>query len=250
VINATSDGIASGFGNTVYTDPATAGSQGQFAADDFVLTEPTQITSLFVQGFVVSNQPLSTAAVNLTWSLYPDAAGLPAGNPLTNPAAALWTFTSTPAGAGVTVTGANDIQLDLVAAGQNVNLPPGRYWLLVNTRGTFANRFAQYGSNTQNGNAGFASITIATNGTGAWVANPTLPGLTMRVIGNVPCGAPWIGGTYATSGSLGRGTSVQAMTVAHGTGLAPGSYRANVCIQSNDTLASSLAIPFNLTVTP
>ncbi len=40
------------------------------------------------------------------------------------------------------------------------------------------------------------------------------------------------------------------MTVAHGTGLAPGSYRANVCIQSNDTLTPSLAIPFNLTVTP
>jgi subtilisin family serine protease len=250
VVNATSDGIASGFRNTVYTDPATAGSQAQFAADDFVLTESTAITSLFTQGFVVSNQPLSTAATNLTWSIYPDAAGLPAGNPQTNPAAALWTYTATPAGTGVTVVGSNDIVLNLTAAGQNLTLPPGRYWLLVNTRGTFANRFAHYGSNTQNGNAGFASITIATNGTGAWVANPSLPGLTMRVIGNVPCGAPWIGGTYAISGSLGRGTSVQAMTVAYGTGLAPGSYRANVCIQSNDTLTPSLAIPFNLTVAP
>jgi hypothetical protein len=250
VVNATSDGVASGFRNTIYTDPATAGSQGQFAADDFVLTEATQVTSLFVQGFVVSNQPLTAAATNLTWSIYPDAAGVPAGNPLTNPAAALWTFTSTPTGPGVTVVGANDIQLNLVAAAQNVNLPPGRYWLLVNTRGTFANRFAQYGSNTQSGNAGFASLTVATNGTGAWVANPSLPGLTMRVIGNVPCGAAWIGGTYATSGSLGRGVSQQAMTVAYGTGLAPGSYRANVCIQSNDALTPSLAIPFNLTVTP
>jgi len=250
VIDAPNTGVASGFRNTIYTDPATAGSQAQFAADDFVLDQPTQVTSLLVSGFVVSNVPLTTAATNLTWSLYPDAGGLPAGNPQTNPAAALWTYTSTPIGPGVTTVGASDIQLNLVAAGQNVNLPPGRYWLLVNTRGTFANRFAHFGSNTQSGNAGFASITVATNGTGNWVANPSLPGLTMRILGNVPCGAPWIGGTYASSGTLAAGATVQALTVAYGTGLAPGNYRANVCIQSNDPVTPSLAVPLNLTVTP
>ena len=250
VVDAPNTGVASGFRNTVYTDPATAGSQAQFAADDFVLDQPTQVTSLLVSGFVVSNVPLTTAATNLTWSLYPDAGGLPAGNPQTNPAAALWTYTSTPTGPGVTTVGANEIQLNLVAAGQNISLPPGRYWLLVNTRGTFANRFAQYGSNTQSGNAGFASLTVATNGTGNWVANPSFPGLTMRILGNVPCGAPWIGGTYASSGTLAAGASVQALTVAYATGLSPGSYRANICVQSNDPVTPSLAVPVNLTVTP
>ena len=250
VVDAPNTGVASGFRNTVYTDPATAGSQAQFSADDFVLDQPTQVTSLLVSGFVVSNVPLTTAAVNLTWSLYPDAGGLPAGNPQTNPAAALWTYTSTPTGPGVTTVGASEIQLNLVAAGQNVTLPPGRYWLVVNTRGTFANRFAHYGSNTPSGNAGFASLTVATNGTGSWAANPSFPGLTMRILGNVPCGAPWIGGTYASSGTLAAGASVQAMTVAYATGLAPGSYRANVCVQSNDPVTPSLAVPVNLTVTP
>jgi hypothetical protein len=250
VLNATSEGIASGFRNTVYTDPATAGSQGQFSADDFVLTEPTQVTNLFTQGFVVSNAVLTTAAVNLTWSIYPDASGLPAGNPLTNPAAAVWTYTSTPTGPGVSTVGSSDISLNLTTAGQNVTLPPGRYWLLVNTRGTFANRFAHYGSNTTNGNAGFASITVATNGTGNWVANPTLPGLTMRVVGRVPCGAPWMGGTYAASGSLARGASRSVLTVLYGTGLAPGSYRGNVCATSNDPVNPSVAMPVFLTITP
>jgi subtilisin family serine protease len=252
LIYADNTGISNGFRNTIYTDPATAGAQAEFSADDFVLTQPTQITSLYVQGFVVSNTVLTSATTNLTWSLYPDAGGLPAGNPQTNAAAAVWTYTSTPTGTGVTTFGSNDIQLNLVAAGQNVNLPPGRYWLVVNTRGTFTNRYAQYGSNTVSGNNGFARITIATNGTGSWTAssgtNP--PGLSMRIVGNVPCGAPWMGGTYNTSGTLARGTSVQAMTVVYGTGLTPGSYLGNVCVQSNDPVTPILATPFNLTVTP
>ena len=250
LIDATSQGVASGFRSTTYTDPATAGSQAQFAADDFVITQNTQITTLYSQGFVVSGTVLTSAATNLTFSIYSDAGGLPAGNPQSNPAAAVWTYTTTPTGPGVSTVGSSDIQLNLVAAGQNVNLPPGRYWLVISTRGTFANRFAWYGSNTASGNNGFASITVATNGTGNWVANPSFPGLTMRIIGNVPCGAPWISGTYAASGTLARGTSVQAMTVVYGTGLAPGSYAGNVCITTNDPVLPSLAMRLNLTVTP
>ncbi len=250
LINNDSTGISSGFRNTVYTDPATAGSQAQFSADDFVVTETTQISSLFVNGFVVSGSPLSTAATNLTWSIYPDAGGFPAGNPQSNPAAAVWTYTSTPTGTGVTTVGSSDIQLNLTAAGQNVSLPPGRYWLVVNTRGTFANRYAQFASNQTSGNPNFASITIATAGTGAWATNAAFPGLSMRIVGQVPCGAPWMGGTYAASGSLGRGATRSVLTVLYGTGLAPGSYRGNVCAQSNDPVNPRMAMPVFLTITP
>jgi Subtilase family/PA domain len=252
ITNADNTGIGSGFRDTTYTDPATAGNQAQYAADDFVLTESTQITSLFTQGFVVSNTALTTAAVNLTWSIYPDAGGLPAGNPQTAAAAALWTYTATPTAAGVTVTAGttSTISLNLVSAGQNLTLPPGRYWLVSNTRGTFANRWVHYASNTANGNAGFATIAISTAGAGAWAANSTFPGLSMRVIGNVPCGAAWMSGTYATTGTLARGTNRSALTAINTTGIAPGSYRGNVCVQSNDTLTPALAVPMSLTVVP
>jgi len=72
----------------------------------------------------------------------------------------------------------------------------------------------------------------------------------MHISGNVPCGAPWISGTYAASGTLARGTSVQAMTVVYGTGLAPGSYSGNLCVTTNDPVLPSLAMPLNVTVTP
>jgi hypothetical protein len=250
VVNSTSTGVASGFRTTVYTDPAAAASQAQFSADDFVITQNTQITSLFAQGFVVSGAQLTAAATNLTWSIYPDAAGFPAGNPQSNPAAAVWTYTSTPTGAGVSTVGTSDISLNLNTAGQNVTLPPGRYWLVVNTRGTFANRFAQYGSNTPSGNTGFASITIATAGTGAWTANNAFPGLTMRVVGNVPCGAPWINGVYNSSGTLAAGSNVNVLAVIHSYGMAAGSYQGNICVQSNDPVTPSAAMPVNLTITP
>jgi subtilisin family serine protease len=244
-------GIASGFRTTTYTDPATAGSQAQYAADDFDVVEPTTLTNIRTTGFVVSNVALSTAATNLTFSIYPDAGGLPAGNPQTNAAAALWTYTTTPAGPGVTVTGPNVIAVNLQAAGQNVVLPPGRYWLLVNTRGTFANRFAQYGSNQTSGNAGFASITIATNGMGNWVANPSLPGLSMRVDGNVPCGgASWMGRRFPQSGSIAPGRAQDASLLVTAGGLIAGTYTSNLCVNSNDPNRPAIAVPVTLTVTP
>lgn len=244
-------GIASGFRTTTYIDPATAGSQAQYAADDFDVLEPTTLTNIRTTGFVVSNVALSTAATNLAFSIYPDASGLPAGNPQTNPAAALWTYTTTPAGPGVTVTGPNVIALNLQAAGQNVALPPGRYWLLVNTRGTFANRFAQYGSNQSSGNTGFASITIATNGTGSWTANPTLPGLSMRVDGNVPCGgASWMGRRFPQSGSIAPGRAQDASLLVTAGGLVAGTYTSNLCVNSNDPNRPAIAVPVTLTVTP
>lgn len=246
--NSSSQGIASGFRATAYTDPATAGSQGQFAADDIVLGTPTRVRSIAIDGFVVSNQPLTAAATNLTWSLYPDAGGLPAGNPLTNPAAAVWTFTSTPTGPGVSTVGANTIALDLVAAGQNVNLPAGRYWVVVNTRGTFANRFAWYGSNDTNGNTGFASITVATNGTGNWVANPSFPGLTVRVRGEVDCTAPWVGAATPDSGSIDRLQQAQVSVPLGPT--AAGSYIGAACFATNDPQALRVASAINLTVEP
>lgn len=246
VYYADSTGINTGFRNTVYTDPATAGSQAQFAADDFDVTETTQITSLRTTGFTVSGAALTAAAVNITWSIYPDAAGLPAGNPQSNPAAAVWTYTATPTATGVTTVGSGSIRLDLVAAGQNVSLPPGKYWLVVNTRGTFANRWAHFASNT--GNGSFASITVATNGTGNWASNNAFPGLSMEIRGQAGCGAPWLGTAFPASGSLFPTETRTHQVILDASGLSAATYRANLCVNSNDPVTPTLAVPITFTV--
>ncbi|MFZ2754679.1 MAG: S8 family serine peptidase [Lysobacteraceae bacterium] len=252
LVNTTGTVTGSGFRSTSYTDPATAGNQAQFSADDFVLTQSTQITSLFVEGFTLVAPPLSTVSPTLTWSLYPDAGGLPAGNPRSAPGAAVWTYTAGATSAGVTTisdTNGDNILLNLTAAGQNVTLPPGRYWLVVNANSTFANRWNWFITTQVSGASGIATIIVSTTGTGAWAANATT-GLSMRVNGLLPCGAPWISGTYATTGTLARGASRSALTAINSTGLAAGSYLGNVCVQSNDPATPVLAVPLSLTVTP
>ncbi|MFX7329078.1 hypothetical protein ABTI69_20035, partial [Acinetobacter baumannii] len=92
------------------TDPL-----AQFAADDFTLGESTRLSRLVADGFVSSGLPLASTASQLTWSLYPDDGGAPAGNPETAPALAVWSYTAAPGSPGVSTTGGT-IALDLAAA--------------------------------------------------------------------------------------------------------------------------------------
>lgn len=248
VYNALNTGVATGFRSTVYSDPATAGSAAQFAADDITLASTTSIRSINADGFIVSGAAIPAAATSLRWSIYPDAGGLPAGNPQSNPGAAVWTYATPATGPGVTVSGGS-MKLDLAAAGQSISLPPGRYWVIVNTNGTFANRFAWFGSNTGTG-GGFASITVSTAGVGSWTANAGFPGLSMQIEGDVPCGAPWIGATTPGSGTVLGGNSQAVQTALNSTGMAPGNYTGAVCVASNDPAKPKAAEILRLTLTP
>ncbi len=253
LINTTGTTNGAGFRSTRYLDPTVALNNAQYAADDFVLAQTTQITSLFVEGFTLVAPPLSTVSPTLTWSLYPDAAGVPAGNPSSAPAAAVWTYTAGATSAGVTTisdAAGDNILLNLVAAGQTVNLPAGRYWLVVNANATFANRWIWSQTTQVSGLNGVALLAVSTAGTGAWVADGTSPGLSMRVNALLPCGAPWISATYATTGTLARGTSRSALTAINSTGLAAGNFTGSVCVQNNDPATPILSVPFSLTVTP
>ncbi len=240
--------VNSGFRNTIYSDiPNPSGLAAQLEADDFDLTGTTQITSLSAEGFIVSGVAFPGAATSLTWSIYPDAAGVPAGNPLSAPGAAVWTYTASPTAAGVSTAG-GFISLDLVAAGQNVVLPAGKYWLVVNTAGTYANRWAQFGSATGNGT--FMSINVTTTNTGAWASNNAFAGLNMVIRGSVPCGAPWLGTLTPASGSVAPAGAQSTSLTLNSSALAAASYRAYVCVNSNDPVRPSIALPVDLTVTP
>ena len=250
--NNSSDGVGSGFRNTIYTNPlqATPQSNGQFAADDFVVSAPIRITSLSVEGFLPGGAAsLAVASSSITFSIFADANndGLPDGHPLSG--TALWSHPTTASGLGVS-TGASgtDPSLDLVAAGLTLNLVPGRYFLVVSTESAFVNRFAQFGSNTQSGNAGFVDITVATNGSGAWTTNTAFAGLTMNVVGTVTCGASWLTGLTPSSGSLQPGATSPLTGSVNATGLSAGTYRGAACFTSNDPLRPTAAVPVSLTI--
>ncbi len=231
-----------GFRSGIYTDnpnpPAT------FTSDDINLQFATTITSIFAEGFVSSNQPLASVAQNLTWSIYPDANGLPAGNPHSNPGAAAWTYTAAPNAAGVTITGAN-IRLDLPAAAQNITLQPGRYWVVVSARTTLANRWVWFASNL-----GTGSFVTANSPPGTWTSRSDFSGLAMQVQGTVPCGAPWIGETTPAMGTVLGGASQAVQTQLSAAGLSVGNYLGAVCVASNDPVRPKAAEILRLAVTP
>ncbi|MBT2747501.1 MULTISPECIES: S8 family serine peptidase [unclassified Lysobacter] len=246
-INAPVGAVSSGFRSTQYTDPATAGSPGQYSSDDFTVTEATQITRLYTEGFVSSGQPLATTSTGLTWMIYRDSGGNPEGNPQTSPGTAVWSYSSLPTGNGVAINGAH-ITLNLAAAGQNVNLAPGRYWLIVYSRSTFANRWVWFASTT--GDNLFRAITPGTAGTGAWTASTGFAGQAFNVQGANACGASWIGAPDRAFGRLNPATGINTQVQISAAGLTPGPRVGFVCVSSNDPLRPKVSVRVALTVTP
>lgn len=240
--------VNTGFNSSFLTDNVTP---ALFAADDFTLAGSTNITSVYVEGFTAASISLLAATTQLGWSIFPDAGGVPAGNPQTSPGAAAWSYLAAPGSAGITISNSgqiNNIRLDLVAAGQNVTLPAGRYWLVVHARTTTANRWLWFGSN--DGSGGFMTITPGAAGTGSWTANTTFSGLAMGIQGAVGCGAPWLGAVAPPVGSVAPGASRSLRVQLNSFGMSPGTHVANMCVSSNDPARPKTAAPISFTVTP
>ena len=172
---------------------------------------------------------------------------MPAGDPLRSPEAAVWTYSAAVDAPGVDTAGAA-VTLDLVAAGATADLAPGRYWLLVHTHATFANRWAWYASAL--GTGGFAGLNVSTAGAGTWTANTAFPGLSMRIVGEVACGAPWMGAVSPPMGTLAAGASQASTIQLDAAGLSAGTRDAFYCVGSNDPVAPRRAGAIRLTVTP
>lgn len=70
----------------------------------------------------------------------------------------------------------------------------------------------------------------------------------MVVKGNVACGAPWMGAASPSYGSLAPSLIGLNSVAINGAALGAGVYRANVCVNSNDPVTPSAAVPVVLTV--
>ena len=227
--------MASGYRSDSYTD-----GPGEYAADDFTVSVPTRLTSLLAEGYVADGTPLAS----LTWSIYPDSAGKPSGNPETAASAAVWTYTASSSQPGVDTTNGN-ISLDLEQAGQSVTLAPGKYWLVVHARAPFASRWLWWVSNT--GNGSFMTIKPSTGG---WTSNSSWNGLALRVRGEVGCGAPWFGAVTPIMGQLVHDTSTGVQVQLGTSALAVGSHAGYLCITTNDPARPRVAGRIGVTVRP
>ncbi len=226
--------LAAGYRSGSYTD-----GPGEYVADDFTVSVPTRLTSLLAEGYLANSTPLT----NVTWSIYPDSAGKPAGNPETAAGAAVWTYSASSSQPGVDTTNGN-ISLDLEQVGQIVTLAPGRYWLVMHARTSFADRWLWWVSNTGNG---FMTIKPSVGG---WTSNNAWPGLAFRVRGEVGCGAPWFGAVTPTMGQLVHDTSTGVQVQLGTSALAVGSHTGYLCLTSNDPARPKVAGRIGVTVRP
>ncbi|HZW17234.1 MAG TPA: PA domain-containing protein, partial [Luteimonas sp.] len=215
----------------------------QMVADDFVIESPTRLTSILNEGFAVGG---TFTATQVGWAIFPDVNGLPAGNPVTTPNAAVWRFLGATNAPGVQVSGTN-LGFNFNAAGQNnVVLQPGRYWLVAYTRGAYATTWAWYASPV--GNGSFAYIEIAASGAGNWSLLTNYAGLSMQVRGEVACGAPWLGAVTPASGTVQPGASQANRLALNAAGLSAGRHVGHLCVSSNDPATPKAAAPVVLTV--
>jgi len=244
VVSQSSLGATSGFSIGRFTDFGI----GLYAGDDFVVSASSQLTRISTDLFNVG--ALAGPATVVQWSIFPDAGGVPAGNPETSPGAATWRFSSPLSGPGVSLAG-GVLRLDLVAAGQNVTLPPGRYWLVPQVNTTFANRYAWFSSSEGNGTPPRTIQPSLAPPGNTWNI-PTNPpaGLAFNIIGTVGCGAPWIAGVAPASGRGSAGSPASVSFTVNTAGLAPGNYTGFVCVNSNDPARPQASVRVSLTVTP
>ncbi|MCZ8114696.1 S8 family serine peptidase [Silanimonas sp.] len=245
VVSQSSAGATSGYATGRYSDLGI----GQFAADDFVLTQATTLASISNEGFVLGTGTIPATTV-IGWSIFADAGGVPAGNPETSPNAAVWRYSAPANSAGISTAG-GVLRLNLAAAGQNVTLQPGRYWLVPQVNAVFANRFAWFFSQQGNGTAPRTIIPSNAAPNNVWTTPAGAPtGLAYTLNGTVGCGAPWISGLAPASGRAVAGAPSTVSFNVNTAGLAPGNYSGFVCLGSNDPNRATATVRVNLTVTP
>ncbi len=78
-----------------------SGIFGAFSADDFVNASPWAIDTIFIDGLDQAANLLR--ATSLTWYIYPDAAGVPAGYPGDGMGSEIWSLTLAPTDPAVTI---------------------------------------------------------------------------------------------------------------------------------------------------
>ncbi len=248
------DGSTSG----IVSSFSVASNAGAYTADDFVMAGNTSVTQLFGSGFDSTNSLASVPQIR--WSVFASdpITGLPVGDPETNPGAALFTHSSTPAGAGVTLSG-GDITLNLGPAGRTLNLPPGRYWLSIYPTypGTItAQGSARWNWRTQGVVTGDMAHLIAPQlfgGVPNWTSLLDLGvgslDTVFRVNGTNACGATWLQVT-PTSGTVPTNGSADVDYTVNTSGVQPGVHRTNVCVQSNDANRPLAPVGVTLEILP
>ncbi len=178
----------------------------------------------------------------MTWQIYADAAGIPAGDPSGGGSPPLWTITLPPTDTMVTITNGSfglpsDATLNLSAP---LSLSPGTYWFVFYPTAPFV-PFGQYGRQAADTTNGYVGQFINPGGDfgfgTAWQD--------WRVLGS-----PQQDQAFRIEGTVNVGFNQVVDVTFDATAIGqPGDYMASLKIK-NDTPYGDLTVPVTMTVAP
>jgi len=231
-----------------------------FLADDFTNAGPWNISTIYVPGYFWNGGTTMLNALNLTWQIYADCAGVPCGDPSGGGAAPIWTYSALPTSPEVTLsmgTGGylSNTTLTLTTP---VNVPAGNWWLIFYPLIDFeagGGQFGRQGSDTNNGTIGYfinpgGGFGLGTGWQPWTIINATTHDIAFRLEGDSGPAPeiPWLS-ENPTSGTVPAGSSTDVTVTFDSTGLAVGSYFGNLSIKSNDPDQPEVIVPVTLNVT-
>lgn len=210
-----------------------------FLADDFTNAETWNISSIFVPGNGWNGFTTLLNASSLTWQVYADNAGVPAGDPFSG--GALWSLSLLPADPQVVISNGtggmpSDVTLNLSAP---LNLPAGQYWFVFYPSLGF-DAYGQYGrqpSDTTNGYTGQFINPGGGFGYGTdwqvWsIIGATQQDLAFRLEGTISAGS----------------TAVIDVTFDAGQVALPGTYTGQVKAKTNDPVVKNYTVDVTMFV--
>ncbi len=240
--------IQQAFINQKFSDYATFSS---FLADDFVSGGWT-ISDIFVPGFGWAGFSSLTYATALTWQIYADDGGIPAGGPSGGGAPPIWSLSLSPTDLQVTIFPGtpggypSTVKLTLDVP---VTLPPGRYWLIFYPSMDYT--LGQYGRQPSDSANGYVGKFINPgNGLGlgtSWrdwsVLDSPLPDIAFRIDGEIP----WIS-ENPVLGTVQPGNTQLVTVDINSAGLVPGVYTSRLVFRTNDLDRPLITVPVRLYV--
>ncbi|HSH05618.1 MAG TPA: M4 family metallopeptidase [Anaerolineae bacterium] len=248
------DSVPPSFASYIMSSYYAGPSAGIYSSDDVSVMYDTTVWNIHVNGWDRGANLANATA--LTWYIYPDNGGEPAGVPNSGDGMEIWTHSSALDGAGVTVSGA-DVSLDLAAAGASLPVLTGgnSYWIVLfaDVPGTAGAANPDQWGVLDGIEQGYPAKLIDPadllgGGYTTW-SNIGID-LSMSIEGTTAeCPHPgeynsWVD-ISMTGGMIGVGAAPDTVTFGlDSTGLAPATYTTIACVMSNDP--DEMVTPINI----
>jgi hypothetical protein len=223
-----------------------------YLADDFVAADDWSIETIFVPGNGWNGFTTLMNATSLTWAVYEDNAGVPAGYPGGGDPA-VWSISLAPTDSQVVITNGSggmpsNTTLNLTTP---ATIPAGTYWLVFYPSMPFSGggQFGRQPADTLNGYTGQfinpgGGFGYGSNWQSWAIIGATQQDIAFRIEGEiVVLDVPWLSEDPVS----GQNDTTVAVTF-DPTGMAIGQYFATLAIESNDTDEPVVYVPVTMTI--